>query len=66
MQAPSDFDNQTLDLPRLKHMQSSSFEMISPAPIHRENVTKMITYETEIHMEQTERIIVPRDSKTEK
>ena len=47
-------------------MQSSSFEMISPAPIHRENITKMVTYETEIHMEQTERIIVPRDTKTEK
>jgi len=26
----------------------------------------MVTYETEIHMEQTERIIVPRDTKTEK
>jgi hypothetical protein len=40
--------------------------MISPAPIHRENVTKMLTYDNEIHMEQTERIIVQRDFKTEK
>jgi hypothetical protein len=47
-------------------MQSSSFEMISPAPILRENVTKMVTYENEIHMEQTERIVIPRDPTTEK
>jgi hypothetical protein len=26
----------------------------------------MVTYENEIHMEQTERIVVPRDFKTEK